>query len=123
MFDRKCSQDNGEDEIEDHIQYVQEKFNQKRMEKFLTTNPDTVEVEVGEPSKFSKAKELDMLSDDSIEDKDFMEHDSEFIQDMGLNSDDPDSSAASSVFSPLSEDPGSSTKKKKRKKQKWRFSK
>ena len=110
VFDRKCAEENGEDEVEDHIQYVQEKFNQKRMEKFLTVNPDTVEVEVGEPSQFGTDK-VDMLSDDSIEDKDFMDKDAEFIQDMSPIAD----SDESSEFTPALEDPGSSKKKGKRK--------
>jgi len=114
VFDRKCAEENGEDEVEDHIQYVQEKFNQKRMEKFLTVNPDTVEVEVGEPSGIKDGEKLDMLSDDSIEDKDFLDKDSEFIQDMGLDS---DKSSESSGFTPGDpEEPGSSKKKKRKSK-------
>jgi len=115
MFDRKCAEENGEDEVEDHIQYVQEKFNQRRMEKFLDKNPDTVEVAVGEPSRMKASDKLDnnMLSDDSMEDKDFMDKDSEFIQDMGLDS--HESSDSSTAYIPGDLDRPGSSKKKKRK--------
>ena len=83
------------------------------MEKFLTVNPDTVEIAVGEPSRSKASDKPDMLSDDSIEDKDFLDKDSEFIHDMGLDSED---SAASDYMPGLSEEPGSSKKKKRKNK-------